>query len=370
MRFSVRVNNDLRVAELTALAVAAEDAGFDQVWVSNDLFLRSAPVLAATVAARTSRIAIGIGVMNPYSVHPAELAMAAATLQEASGGRFLLGLGAGAEQFLGWAGLPRTAPLATTRTAVVTLRALLGHPDADRALLPDWARPPARAALKFPVDTPVPVYVGAMGPRMLAMAGTHADGALPLLYPPETYPAARAAVASGTVSAGTVSAGPVSAGPVSAGTGRANREVDVPACFWVSLSDDPAAARNALAEKLAYYGSSFGADLLAAAGLRPEDFRAAARLAHAGRPAAALIDDRMLSLGIAGDAAAVLARCQGLRAMGAEHLSFGPPLGPDPVAAIGRLGDSVLPALRARPGPGGGQDAARPAAARLEGGCP
>jgi len=355
VRFSVRVNNDLSVAELTALAVAAEDAGFDQVWVSNDLFLRSALVLAATVAARTSRIAVGIGVMNPYSVHPAELAMAAATLQEASGGRFLLGLGAGAEQFLGWAGLARAAPLATTRTAVVTLRALLGHPDADRALLPDWARQPAGAALKFPVETPVPVYVGAMGPRMLAMAGTHADGALPLLYPPETYPAARAAVTSGAVSAG---------------TGAAGRDVDVPACFWVSLSDDPVAARDALAEKLAYYGPSFGAELLAAAGLRPDDFKAAARLAHAGRPAAALIDDRMLSLGVAGDAAGVIARCQGLRALGAEHLSFGPPLGPDPVAAIGRLGDSVLPVLRARTAPGGGPDAAGRAAARLEGSRP
>ena len=46
VRFSVRVNNDLSFAELLALAVAAESAGFDQVWVSNDLFLRSAPVLA------------------------------------------------------------------------------------------------------------------------------------------------------------------------------------------------------------------------------------------------------------------------------------------------------------------------------------
>ena len=46
MRFSVRVNNDLSVADLTALAAAAETAGFDQLWVSNDLLLRSAPVLA------------------------------------------------------------------------------------------------------------------------------------------------------------------------------------------------------------------------------------------------------------------------------------------------------------------------------------
>ncbi len=336
MRFSVRVNNDLSVAELTALAQAAETAGFDQLWVSNDLLLRSAPVLAGVLAARTSRISLGIGVMNPYSVHPSELAMMAATVQEASGGRFLLGLGAGAAEFLAWAGIARTAPLATTTTAVVTLRALLGHADADRTLLPAWARAEA-AALKFPSGPPVPVYVGAMGPKMLAMAGAHADGALPLLYPPETYAAARDAVLSG-------------AGPVHGAGSR--RPVDVPACFWVSLSGDPAVARAALAEKLAYYGASFAAPLLAGAGLRPGDFAAAAALAHSGRPAAALIDERMLSLGIAGDAADVVARCAALVAMGASHLSFGPPLGPDPVTAIGLLGEQVLPALRALAGPG------------------
>ncbi|MGH3173208.1 MAG: LLM class flavin-dependent oxidoreductase, partial [Streptosporangiaceae bacterium] len=101
VRFSVRVNNDLGFAGLLALAEAAERAGFDQLWVSNDLFLRSAPVLAGALAARTGRIGLGISVMNPYSVHVSELAMAAATVQEVSGGRFLLGLGAGAEQFLG-----------------------------------------------------------------------------------------------------------------------------------------------------------------------------------------------------------------------------------------------------------------------------
>jgi 5,10-methylenetetrahydromethanopterin reductase len=327
------VNNDLSVAGLTALAVAAEQAGFDQLWVSNDLLLRSAPVLAGVLAARTSRISLGIGVMNPYSVHPAELAMTAATVQEASGGRFLLGIGAGAAEFLGWAGIARTAPLATTTAAVVTLRTLLGHADADRSLLPGWARTQA-GALKFPAGPPVPVYVGAMGPRMLAMAGAHADGALPLLYPPETYAAARAAVLSGTVLSG---------------TGPAGRPVDVPACFWVSLSDDPVQARAALAEKLAYYGASFAAPLLAGAGLRPADFAEAARLAHNGHPAAALIDDRMLSLGIAGDAAGVISRCRTLVDMGADHLSFGPPLGPDPVAAISLLGERVLPALRALP---------------------
>ena len=321
MRFSVRVNNDLAFADLLAVAGEAERAGFDQLWVSNDLFLRSAPVLVSALAARTARIGLGIAVMNPYSVHVSELAMLAATLQEVSGGRFLLGLGAGSEQFLGWAGIARSHPLGVTRTALVVLRALLGHADVERALLPGWFG--ADSVLRFGVTRPVPVYVGAMGPRMLAMAGRHADWVLPLLYPPERYAGVRERVLAGA----------------------GFRDVDLPACFWVSLSDDAAAARAALAEKLAYYGPSISAEVLATAGLAPQDFAAAARLAHDGQAAAQLIDDRMLALGVAGDGAAVLARCRALLRLGARHLSFGPPLGPDPVAAIRLLGEQVLPAL-------------------------
>jgi len=323
VRFSVRVNNDLAFDQLRAVAAAAEQAGFDQLWVSNDLFLRSAPVLAGALAAGTARISLGIAVMNPYSVHVSELAMLAATGQEVSGGRFLLGLGAGAEQFLGWAGLTRARPLATTRSALVTLRALLGHEDVDRTLLPAWFGP--QSVLRFPLTRPVPVYIGAMGAKMLEMAGLHADGVLPLLYPPERYADVRVQVL--------------------AGAAHRRRDVDLPACFWVSLSDDPVTARTALAEKLAYYGPSISAGVLAAAGLRPQDFAPAARLAHGGHGAARLIDDRMLALGVAGDVADVLARCRVLSRLGARHLSFGPPLGPDPVAAVRLLGDHVLPAL-------------------------
>ena len=119
----------------------------------------------------------------------------------------------------------------------MVLRALLGHEDVDRTLLPEWFGPDS--VLRFPLGRPVPVYVGAIGPKMLAMAGRHADGVLPLLYPPERY-----------------------------------------------------------------------------AGLRPQDFAPAAELAHEGRGAAALIDDRMLSLGVAGDAGDVVARCRALTGSG------------------------------------------------------
>ena len=121
---SLRLNNDVPVDEFIELARLAESLEFDQIWVSNDLFFRSAPVLLAAAATATRRIALGTCILNPYSMHPAEIAMTATTLQELSGGRFLLGLAAGADDFLGWAGIARHAPLARTREAVIAIRAL------------------------------------------------------------------------------------------------------------------------------------------------------------------------------------------------------------------------------------------------------
>jgi 5,10-methylenetetrahydromethanopterin reductase len=330
VRFSVRLNNDLGADTFVSLAVAAEDAGFDQVWVSHDLFWRSAPVLLAAAAVATERISLGIGIANPYSAHPAELAMHAATLQELTGGRFLLGLGAGAEAFLGWAGIPRPRPLARTREAVLACRALLGRgtPAGEPGLGSSW-RPEAH--LRWP-GPPVPVYLGVMGPKMTALAGEIADGVLALSYPPERAPVSAQVVREAALAAG-----------------RDPSSLDVPACFWVSVDDDLERARAELAAKLAYYGPSISAPLLAEAGLRPEDFLPAMRALEVDGAAAAatLITDEMLRLGIAGDADAVVTRCRGLVAAGAGHLSFGPPLGPDPLAAVALLGEAVLPRLRA-----------------------
>ncbi len=86
MRFSLRLNNDLPVREYVRLA-------------------RAAPVILAAVAAATERIQIGTCILNPYTLHVAEIAMLAATLDELSDGRFNLGIAAGAAQFLKWRGV-------------------------------------------------------------------------------------------------------------------------------------------------------------------------------------------------------------------------------------------------------------------------
>lgn len=330
LRTSIRLNNDLAPGAFADLAQVAERAGFDQVWYSNDLFLNAAPVVLALAAQRTSRVMLGAGIMNPYSVHPAELAMMAATLQEVSGGRFLLGLGAGAEDFLSWAGLARPQPLARTRAAVDAVRVLLdgGSPPADDVW--EW-RPEAR--LHAPPAVRVPIYLGVMSPRMLALAGERCDGALPLLFPPEHWSVASEQALLGLRS-----------------VGRSAGSFDLAACVWVSIDEDVDLARHLLAEKIAYYGPSFAPYLLERAGLALADFDGVtAALRTSGIAAAArLVTPRMLQLGIAGGPEDVIARCIWLMENGARHVSFGPPLGSDPAAAVELLGDEVLPVLRQR----------------------
>jgi 5,10-methylenetetrahydromethanopterin reductase len=323
IRTSLRLNNDLTVTEFVDLCVTAEELGFDQVWVSNDLYLRSAAVMLTAAAAATSRVGLGVGIMNPYSMDPSEIAMMAASLQEYSGGRFALGLGAGAAEFLGWAGITQTRPLTRTREALQTIRTLLrGERDGG---------PDSLAYLRFePQD--VPIYLGAMSPKMLALTGELADGALPLLYPPEHYPVAAGQILDAAEAAG-----------------RTADEIDLAACIWVSVDADGDAARWAMAEKIAYYGASFAPYLLERAGLSQADFHPVQEALEADGIDAAtrLITPTMLQLGIAGTPDEVVARCQSLMALGVRHLSFGPPLGPDPRAAVHTLGSTVLARLRA-----------------------
>jgi 5,10-methylenetetrahydromethanopterin reductase len=322
LTISVRFNNDLTVEQFVRMAVLAEELGFDQVWISNDLFWRSSPVLLAAAAKATTSIALGAAVMNPVSMHPSEIAMAAASLDELSGGRFLLGIGAGADEFLDWAGLERQPALERTRRAMVEVRALLSG-----QAPPGW-RPEGHLRTG---PTRVRIYVGAMGPQMLGMAGELADGALPLLFPPEHYPLANQHVRDGVRRAG-----------------RDPRLVDVAACVWCSVDADAAAARRALAAKIAYYGASFSPYLLARASLSLDDFRPIQRAMSDGdvERATDLITPRMLGLGIAGSVRDVLDRCARLVEAGARHISFGPPLGPDPEQALVSLAREVVPALQ------------------------
>ncbi len=324
MKFSIRLNNDLPIAEYVRLARAAEAAGFDQFWVSNDLFLRSVPVILTAVAQATARIEIGTCVLNPYTIHPAEIAMLAATLDEASGGRFNLGIAAGGSELLKWVGIAHERPVESLRRAVGQIRATLAGEPVD-----GWEQ---EAYLRIPAPRRIPIYIGAMGPQMLRLTGEIADGALPLLFPPEHFANVQPLIAAGAAAAG-----------------RTMDEIDLAACIWVSVSDDQDAAEDVLREKIAYYGAGLGPLIHRQLGVTKADFAPIERAIMTERDTAkakALVTDAMLRIGIVGTPDDLIPRLETLVAMGARHLSFGPPLGPDPVAAVEAFGRAIIPHFR------------------------
>ncbi len=330
MRFSLRLNNDLLVPHYVELAQRAEALDFDQFWVSNDLFLRSAGVILTATAMNTKRISIGTCILNPYTMNAAEVAMLAATLDELSDGRFLLGISAGAAEFLGWVGIRHGRPLTATRESVAAIRRLLGNRSAEYSgEFLSWG---SEAYMRFPVERQVPIYVGGMGPRMLELAGEIGDGALPLLFPPERYYAARRHVEEGQDSSENPKA-----------------DYDFATCIWVSASQDRTQARRVLAQKVAYYGNAMNETVLSDLGLAKADFEPISRAITEDKNeerAIDLVTDDMLRIGVVGDASQIIERLEPLVADGARHLSFGPPLGPDFGEALNILGQVVQHFMR------------------------
>jgi 5,10-methylenetetrahydromethanopterin reductase len=321
VRFSIRLNNDWPVAAYPELARISEESGFDQFWVSHDLFFRSSPVILAAVANATEHIQIGTCIINPYTVHPAEIAMTAATLDELSVGRFNLGIGAGAGEFLKWLGMPQERSLKTTRDAIVAINAILSGQAVD-----GWE---PEAYLRFDARRRVPIYLAAFSPNMLRLIGEVADGALPLLFPPEHYDTVYPLVEDGAWNAG-----------------RSMDEIDFAACVWCSIGYDRQAAEDVLKDKIAYYGHALSPLIWDRLGVTQDDFRPIEHALMTERDpvkARSLVDDRMLRIGVAGGPDEVIERLEGLVERGVKHLSFGPPLGPDPAEAIRTLGREVLP---------------------------
>ena len=330
MKFSIRLNNDLPVAEYLQLAQAAETAGFDQFWVSHDLFIRSSMVILTAVASVTEKMEIGTCILNPYTLNPSEIAMFAATLDEYSGGRFNLGISSGSHEFMKWVGITQKKPRTDLVESIKAIQAILsGERYEHEGQFINWTD---EAYLRFESAGKIPVYIGAMSPKMLQSIGEIADGGLPLLFPPEHYASVLPQIETGAKRAG-----------------RDMSEVDVAACIWCSVAENAELAKDALREKVAYYGHALSPTIYDALGVPQEDFREIERLVMVEKDMEAAkkqVTDDMLKIGIVGNTDDLIARIEGLVDMGVKHLSFGPPLGPDRLEAIQQIGAKVIPYFR------------------------
>ena len=175
VRLGIALAPESPVRELVAVAADAESLGCDTVWVNDDRLQKDVFTVSAAISASTRRIRFGPGVTNPWSRHPALLATAIATLDEFSGGRAVLGLGAGGTNHR-MLGIERRAPARGLHEAITLVKGLL----ADEEVTLDGQVIKAHGAhLEFtPTRANVPIYVGARGPRVLEVAGELADGVI------------------------------------------------------------------------------------------------------------------------------------------------------------------------------------------------
>jgi alkanesulfonate monooxygenase SsuD/methylene tetrahydromethanopterin reductase-like flavin-dependent oxidoreductase (luciferase family) len=156
------------VADVTALARAAESAGADWLGLPDAFWWRDTWILAAEAARVTRRLAVGPVVTNPYTRHPFVTLAAIATLQDLAGPRVILGVGAGGSEIGGAAKISRVdAPERTVELAGLIRRVAAGQP-LDEA---------SGRRLEVPL-APVRILVGGRGARMLRTAGEVADEAL------------------------------------------------------------------------------------------------------------------------------------------------------------------------------------------------
>ncbi len=192
MRIGVHLRHwDRTPYDVAALAKLAEEVGLESVWVS-ETWGSDATVLATWIAAHTSRIAIGTGIIQMPARTPAAAAMAAATIDHLSGGRLRLGLGVSGPRVVeGWHGVPYGSPLARTREYVAIVRAALARAEplcfegeVYTLPVPGGEGQPLKMNV-LPLRADVPIYLAAMGPKNVALAAEITDGWLPLLLSPE-----------------------------------------------------------------------------------------------------------------------------------------------------------------------------------------
>ena len=179
---------------LIELAQEAESLGFDSLWTA-EAWGSDAFTPLAYIAAHTKRIKLGTAVVQLSARTPTATAMATLTLDHLSQGRMILGLGVSGPQVVeGWYGQPFSKPLARTREYIDIIRQVLAREEPVTSAGPHYPLPYSGEGawglgkplkpITHPLRSDVPIFMGAEGPKNVALAAEIADGWLPLYYSP------------------------------------------------------------------------------------------------------------------------------------------------------------------------------------------
>ena len=232
----------------------AEQHGYSIVWTA-EAFGSDAVTLLAWIGALTHKIKLGTGIMQMPARTPANTAMTAMTLDQLSGGRFVLGLGLSGPQVVeGWHGQPYGRPIGKTREYVQIVRSIfrreqpLSHQGVHYQIPYQGKNAsglgkPLKSILHGRVD--LPIYIAAIGPKNVELTAEIADGWLPIFFAPRHYKSAFQEW--------------VDSGLSKAGHAKKLEDLDIVSTVSVALHDDVDEARQQIKPQLALYIGGMGA---------------------------------------------------------------------------------------------------------------
>jgi 5,10-methylenetetrahydromethanopterin reductase len=297
------LQSNKRPGDYAALAAVAEGAGFDVITVFSDLFFQPALPALLEIARATERVRVGPSCLNPFTMHPVEIAGQTAALDLESDGRAFLGLAAGA--WLDRVGVEGGRPLTAIREAWEVVRRLLAGDesgfDGER-----FSLDPGNVLAYEPFRREVPLLVGTWSPRLTAFAGEHA-----------------AELKLGG------SANPAMVRLARERLGASDTRIVVGAVTVVD--EDDAAARARAREEVALYLPVVAShDPTVAVDLEAPE----------------ISDDVLDLFAFAGTPERIAAHAEALFDAGADRVEFGTPHGIDELRGVELLGTRVLPRLR------------------------
>jgi probable F420-dependent oxidoreductase len=229
---SLPVPPDLAMCRRVAERVEA--LGYDSVWIADTGAGPDAFVVGAAVATCTTRLRIGTAVVPVYTRTPSVMAAGAGSLAQLAAGRVVLGIGASSETIVdAWGGVPFTRPLNRIRETVGVLRSMLAG---ERVTFEGRTIRTRGFRLVSPPPRPVPIYLAALMPPMLELAGEIADGVILNFMPVEAVPRMLEHVRRGAQRAG-----------------RDASQLEIVSRFQTIVTDDVAAARGAIRHMMGPY---------------------------------------------------------------------------------------------------------------------
>ena len=230
----------------------AESMGYDSVWTA-EAYGNDAVTSAAYVLAQTSKIRVGTAIMQMPARTPAMCAMTAMSLDQLSGGRFIVGLGASGPQVVeGWHGVPYGKPVTRTKEYIQIMRKIFereGPVEFDGQVYQMPNQSEGTTGLGKPLKsilaaTDIPIYTASITPAGLRCAGEVADGVFPVWMDPNKYDVLGESIEQGFEKAG---------------NGKSLKDFDIAPFVTVAMNDDLDAAYDALRPWLALYIGGMGA---------------------------------------------------------------------------------------------------------------